>query len=214
MAVATVPFVTSFVTLTPKREDGGHIDFVSEPNLSFVPPPPVLTAAVTTTVIAEASSTSVLGAGAELATQVYHRLLWIPPSIGAAGPDIAGPSHPLGTGLLADTFYVSQEMDSETLRQIYVPKWNMVNESVLDDPDVCRSLVDQLALPELFSQHYGMDYEQLFVEFNVGAARQTCLSAEVRMRFEHNLKERKRLEEKFAKQVDLMKKKDAEIANL
>ncbi|GKD04034.1 hypothetical protein Tco_1179008 [Tanacetum coccineum] len=42
-------------------------------------------------------------------------------------------------------------MDSDTLRQIYVPKWNVVNESVLDDPDVCRSLVDQLA-PGLFSQ--------------------------------------------------------------
>ncbi|GJZ83468.1 hypothetical protein Tco_0648641 [Tanacetum coccineum] len=69
-------------------------------------------------------------------------------------------------------------MDSETLRQIYVPKWNVVNESVLDDPDVCRSLVDQLALHGLFSQLRGIDYDQLFAEFNVGAARQTCLGAE------------------------------------
>ncbi|GJW89523.1 hypothetical protein Tco_0164863 [Tanacetum coccineum] len=91
-------------------------------------------------------------------------------------------------------------MDSETLRQIYVPKWNVVNESVLDDPDVCCSLVDQLAPPGLFSQLHDMDYDQLFAEFNVGAARQTCLGAEVRMRFERYLRERKRLEGKCAKQ--------------
>ncbi|GJT68194.1 hypothetical protein Tco_1019674 [Tanacetum coccineum] len=42
--------------------------------------------------------------------------------------------------------------------------------SALDDPDVCRSLVDQLAPPALFSQLHSMDYEQLFAEFNVGAS--------------------------------------------
>nr|GFA08828.1 hypothetical protein [Tanacetum cinerariifolium] len=31
------------------------------------------------------------------------------------GPDITGPSQPVGTELSADTFYVSQDMDSETL---------------------------------------------------------------------------------------------------
>ncbi|GKC75335.1 hypothetical protein Tco_1126109 [Tanacetum coccineum] len=34
----------------------------------------------------------------------------------------------------------------------------------------------------------------LFAEFNVGAARQTCLGAEVRMRSEHNIREMKRFE--------------------
>ncbi|GJS57934.1 hypothetical protein Tco_0652718 [Tanacetum coccineum] len=113
----------------------------------------------------------------------------------------------LGTG-------VELEMDSETLRQIYVPKWNVVNESVLDDPDVCRSVVDQLAPPGLFSQLRDIDYDQLFVEFNVGAARQTCLGAEVRMRSEHNLRERKRFERRCARQVDLLKEREVEIANL
>ncbi|GJS10669.1 hypothetical protein Tco_0367465 [Tanacetum coccineum] len=88
------------------------------------------------------------------------------------------------------------------------------NESVLDDPDVCRSLVDQLAPPGLFSQLRGMDYDQLFSEFNVGAVRQTCLGAEVRMRFEHTLRERKRLEGRCSRQVNVMKEKDVEIANL
>ncbi|GKE65195.1 hypothetical protein Tco_1519356, partial [Tanacetum coccineum] len=92
-------------------------------------------------------------------------------------------------------------MDSETLCQIYVPKWNMVNESVLDDPNVCRSVVDQLVPHGLFFQLCDMDYDQLFAEFNVGAARQTCLGAEVKMRSEHNLRERKRFERRCARQV-------------
>ncbi|GKD20750.1 hypothetical protein Tco_1222453, partial [Tanacetum coccineum] len=43
-------------------------------------------------------------------------------------------------------------LDSETLHQEYVPRWNVINESALDDPDVFRNLVDQLAPPLLFSQ--------------------------------------------------------------
>ncbi|GKB95930.1 hypothetical protein Tco_0982067 [Tanacetum coccineum] len=74
---------------------------------SFIPPPPVMTAAVTTTVIADVSSAPVLGAGAELATQVHQSIFSDSASIGATRPDIAGPSHPAGTELFADTFYVS-----------------------------------------------------------------------------------------------------------
>nr|GEV55874.1 RNA-directed DNA polymerase, eukaryota [Tanacetum cinerariifolium] len=193
---AIVPFITSPVTPTAKHEGCGDIDSVFGPKLcihhlsewSSVPPPPVMTAAVTTTVIAGASSSPILGAGAELANQVYHSLFANSAFIG--GPDIAGPFSPADTELFADTFYGSQEIESETIRRIY------------------------LAPPRLFSQLRGMDYDKLFVEFNVGASRQTCLGAEVRMRFEHNLRERKRLEGICARQVNLMKEKDAEIANL
>ncbi|GKB16390.1 hypothetical protein Tco_0850313 [Tanacetum coccineum] len=59
-----------------------------------------------------------------------------------------------------------------------------------------------------------MDYEQLFAEFNVGAARQTCLGAEVRMRLEHEIRGRKRFEGKCAIQDGWLKERDAEIASL
>ncbi|GKB22084.1 hypothetical protein Tco_0856007, partial [Tanacetum coccineum] len=55
-------------------------------------------------------------------------------------------------------------------------------ESAFDDLDVCHSLVDQLSPPVLFSQLRGMDYDQLFAEFNVGAARQTCVSTELSLK--------------------------------
>nr|GEV11031.1 hypothetical protein [Tanacetum cinerariifolium] len=78
-----------------------------------------------------------------------------------------------------DSTSIGMDMDSETLRQIYVPKLNVVNESALNDPDVYHSLVDQLAHPVIFSKLHGMDYEKLFMDFNVGAVRQTCLGAKV-----------------------------------
>ncbi|GKD33827.1 hypothetical protein Tco_1249336, partial [Tanacetum coccineum] len=60
-----------------------------------------------------------------------------------------------------------------------------------------------------------MDYDQLFAEFNVGAARQTCLSTEVRLRFEHNLRERKKFERKCARQRQICQRiEDTDIASL
>ncbi|GKG45007.1 hypothetical protein Tco_0495085, partial [Tanacetum coccineum] len=67
-------------------------------------------------------------------------------------------------------------VDSETLRQTYIPKWNVTNDSDL----------------VLFSQLCSIDYEQLFIEFNVEAARQTRLSSKVRLRLKHELRGRKR----------------------
>ncbi|GJR30038.1 hypothetical protein Tco_1106270 [Tanacetum coccineum] len=173
-AVATVPFVTSSMTFTPEREGGGHTDYVFGPNLrthhlaerfvistnssqhsstndanaeityivrSSIPPPPIMTAVVAATAVADISSASVLGPGTEPAIQSIFADFASPST---AGPDTAGPSIPRGIELSANTFYVSQEMDSETLHQIYVPKWNVINDSTLDDPEVCRSMVDQL----------------------------------------------------------------------
>ncbi|GJS65027.1 hypothetical protein Tco_0679591 [Tanacetum coccineum] len=170
VAATTVPFVTSSMTLTPEREGAVILSNAADAEVSsivrsLVPDPPIMTTTVATTVVAAASSVPVPRADDE---PVHASIFADSTSADTVEPDIAGPSQPAGTELSADTFYVSQDMDSETLRQIYVPKWNVVNESALDDPDVCRSLVDQLAPPVLFSQLRGMDYDQLFAEFNAG----------------------------------------------
>ncbi|GJU52087.1 hypothetical protein Tco_1221642 [Tanacetum coccineum] len=176
---------------------------------SSAPPPPVITVADVVTAVADTSSAPALGASTE---PVHASIFADSASPSAAGPDTAGPSYPHSTNISSDNFYVSQEMDSETLQQIYVPKWNVINNYALDYPKVCGSMIDQLAPPGFFSQLRGMDYDQLFAEFNVGAAHQTCLSAEVRLRSEHNYRERKKFERKCQRQTDLLKEKDAEIA--
>ncbi|GKC40166.1 hypothetical protein Tco_1052550, partial [Tanacetum coccineum] len=173
-AVPTSPFITSsypterFVVLSdsPCHSSSNAADAeVSSVVRPHIPDPPIMTTAIATTVVAAASYFLVPRAGDE---PVHASIFADSTSAGTVGPDIASPSQPASTELSTDTFYVSQDMDSEMLRQIYVPKWNMVIESALNDPDVCRSLVDQLAPLVLFSQLRGMDYDQLFAEFKLG----------------------------------------------
>ncbi|GJR77403.1 hypothetical protein Tco_0089768 [Tanacetum coccineum] len=61
---------------------------------------------------------------------------------------------------------------------------------------------------------HGMDYYELFVEFNVGTARQTCLSSEIRLQLEHELRSRKKFDDKCVMQDGWLKERDAEIATL
>nr|GEX64688.1 transposase (putative), gypsy type [Tanacetum cinerariifolium] len=218
-AAATMPFVTSFVTLTPERECGDNTDSIFGPNLwtqrlakrfvissdsshhsstndadvkvtsvvrSSASTPPLMTAAVATTAIAGVTFASVLRVGTE---PVHASMFANFASIGEVGQDITGLSNHDRTELSADTFYVSHEMGYETLQQVYVPKWNVINDSCLDDPE-------------------------LFAEFNVEVARQPCFSAEVRLRSEHNYRERKKFERKCQRQTDLLKEKVDEIASL
>nr|GEW22523.1 hypothetical protein [Tanacetum cinerariifolium] len=126
------------------------------PPSSSVMPPLVMTMAVTTTIIVSTSSALVLRADAELVTQVYQ-------------------------SPFANSTFI--EMNSKTLCQIYVPKCNVVNESVLDDPD-------------------------LFSEFNVGVSRQTCVFAKVRMWSEHNLRERKRFKRRCVRELNSLKERN------
>ncbi|GKC69991.1 hypothetical protein Tco_1115874 [Tanacetum coccineum] len=79
------------------------------------------------------------------------------------------------------------------LQKVYVPQWSVINGSRLDDGCTCREIVDKFAPPMFFASIHGMDHDQLFTEFNVGAARQMSLSVEVRMRAKYNIRERRRL---------------------
>ncbi|GKC45615.1 hypothetical protein Tco_1063337 [Tanacetum coccineum] len=54
------------------------------------------------------------------------------------------------------------------------------NADAADDSYVCRDLTDRLAPPALFLQLYAMDYDQLYTEFNVGAARQAAEAIRLR----------------------------------
>nr|GEY79894.1 transposase (putative), gypsy type [Tanacetum cinerariifolium] len=84
--------------------------------------------------------------------------------------------------VLHSIFRDSASTDSETLRQIYIPKWNVTNDYALDEPDIFP--------------------------------RQTCLSSEVRLRLEHELRGGKEFEDKCAMQAGWLKERYAKIANL
>ncbi|GJS23449.1 hypothetical protein Tco_0452081 [Tanacetum coccineum] len=66
-------------------------------------------------------------------------------------------------------------------------------------------MVDEFAPPKFFASVRGMEHDQLFAEFNVGAARQMTLSVEVRMHAEYNIKAKRRLKTVVEDQTEVLK---------
>ncbi|GJX15448.1 hypothetical protein Tco_0216280 [Tanacetum coccineum] len=97
---------------------------------------------------------------------------------------------------------VKPSLFSTDFFSVWVPSRAWTNRVPLDNGRVCCEMVDEFAHPKFFASVCGMENDQLFTEFNVGAARQISLSAKVRMRAEYNVKEKQR-EAKVAKAIRL-----------
>ncbi|GJX63737.1 hypothetical protein Tco_0296637 [Tanacetum coccineum] len=235
--VPSLPFVTSSVSTTPEREDERHTDTLAGANLRTVTAPqrfvissdsshhsgthiaetevdslirssaPAMTTATTVTVTAGA------------ATVVKETV--VKPSLFATGSSSVGGTESIPVGfsdLTGNDFLVGDirtviDPDSD-LQKVYVPRWNVTNGSRLDDNRDCREMVDEFAPPKFFASVRGMEHDQLFAEFNVGAARQMTLSAEVRMRAEYNIKEKRRLKSVVDDQAEVLKVKEEEVKDL
>ncbi|GKB04435.1 hypothetical protein Tco_0832578 [Tanacetum coccineum] len=185
----------------PSQESEGFLDSSARTNLRIcttVESSSALAIPVDTT----AAATTSTGAAAttKLATDV--------------NPDLAGPSHPEESEGSDDSFYSPTTLDPSEAKRWYVPRWSITNDSLLDDGFSCRTLVDRVAPPAFFSALRSMDYDQLYTEFNVGAARQVCLGAEVRSRAEHELELKEKLRVKYAARGRLLEEKDLEILKL
>ncbi|GJY87443.1 hypothetical protein Tco_0502071 [Tanacetum coccineum] len=137
MAVPTSPFITSSFNAADVKYHFVRLIFRSSIMSHQMP---------CTTVVAAASYFLVPRAGDE---PVHASIFLDSTSAGTVGPDIARPSQPASTELSIDTFYVSQDMDSEMLRQ--------------------------LCLMEML--WYG-SFDRLFAKFIIGLQRQTCLGTE------------------------------------
>ncbi|GKC08863.1 gypsy type transposase [Tanacetum coccineum] len=234
--IPVLPFVTSFVSATPEREGEDHIDSVTGLNLRTISAPqrfvissdsshhsganiaeaevdsfarpfvPIITAATTVTLTS--------GPAAVIQEKT------VKPSVFAADSSSAGgdPNAGVFSDLTGSDFLVSgirTVIDPEfDLQKVYVPRWSVTNVSRLDDGRVCREMVDEYAPPKFFASIRGMDHDQLFTEFNVVAARHVSLSAEVRMRDEYNIKEKRKLKTVVDEQSDLLKVREGEIESL
>nr|GEV06965.1 transcription initiation factor IIB-2 [Tanacetum cinerariifolium] len=94
-------------------------------------------------------------------------------SAGGVNANAASVSRLKKTSTSSYSSYASQSLDTKTMHRVYIPRWKVTNDSTLNDPYVCRNLTDCLAPPALFAQLHVIDYDQLYYEFNVGAAWQT-----------------------------------------
>ncbi|GKB88703.1 hypothetical protein Tco_0960975 [Tanacetum coccineum] len=185
----------------PSQESEGFLDSSARTNLRIcatVESSSALVIPVDTT----AAATTSTGAAAttRLATDV--------------DPDLAGPSHPEESEGSDDSFYAPTTLDPSEAKRWYVPRWSITNDSLLDDGFSCRTLVDHVAPHTFFSALRSMDYDQLYTKFNVRAARQVCLGAEVRSRAEHELELKEKLRVKYAARGRLLEEKDLEILEL
>ncbi|GKA28212.1 hypothetical protein Tco_0714380 [Tanacetum coccineum] len=219
-AVATLPLITSSVSATPEHEGGDPTDSVTGSNLRTIGPSERFIISLDSSHCSSTNATKVevdsyIRSTASLPVMTEAV---ITTNIDSA-PSLLVPEAKLQLRLLLRPkilFFMIPvlQINSETLHEVFVPQWNVPNDTLLDDHDVSWEFINHLAPLVLFSQIPKMDYHYLFMEFNVGTARQASLNAEVRMRTEYYLSKRKRLESECENQDELMKGKDAEIETL
>nr|GEU55541.1 reverse transcriptase domain-containing protein [Tanacetum cinerariifolium] len=123
-AAATMPFVTSYVTLTPKHEGGDYTDSVTGPNMrtqkpterSSIPDPAILTTVVVTMVVVDASA-PVPRVGHELGTgHVHPSIFSYSASLTIAEVDVAGPFQPAEIVGLKAKLSLKEDVAAEAIR--------------------------------------------------------------------------------------------------
>ncbi|GJZ94814.1 hypothetical protein Tco_0667017 [Tanacetum coccineum] len=176
---ATIHLVTSSVALIPEHEGSEYADSISAANVHTRRP------AKRFVISSDTHDSNANAADDEVSSIVRYTVpsstVLIPAILTTtiATTVVTGTSIPRPRDVNEAT-HASIFADSTSAA--YVPKWDVLNDSLLDDSNVCRSVVDQLAPPVFFLQLCAMEYDQLLSEFNVGAARQIMLSDEVRIR--------------------------------
>ncbi|GKD75308.1 hypothetical protein Tco_1333590 [Tanacetum coccineum] len=207
--IPTLPFVTSSVSSTPEREGEDHTDSVA--NLQTFGPPPRFVISPDSSHhlganFAEAEVDFVVKSSARVITTITTVTTTIDaatavkeaptrPSLFGAGLSSAGRTDPTPGGF-------SDVSGSDFL---------IGDIRTVVDPDFD---LQKFARLNFFASIRGMEHDHLFTEFNVGAARQVALSAEVRMRAEYNIKEKRRLRSVVDEQTEPLKVRDGEIENL
>ncbi|GJZ84526.1 hypothetical protein Tco_0649865 [Tanacetum coccineum] len=196
---ATVPLVTSFMTPTPEREGGDHTDSVPGPNLYTKP------AAVRFVISSDLSHHSGTHAMDVEVSSLVRSTVSDPPVMTAAVTTTSIVETPLVLVSKVTIKPVNPTLFGDSMS---TSEPDGAGHSSLIHPEL--SVYSFYAIQDLNPK----TLHRLYTEFNVGAACQTCLSAEVRMRAEHTLRKKKILEEDCTQQTNLLKEKDVEIASL
>nr|GEW40731.1 hypothetical protein [Tanacetum cinerariifolium]GEW43505.1 hypothetical protein [Tanacetum cinerariifolium] len=207
--VPTLPFVTSSVFII--SSDSSH---TSGANIAEAEVDSIIRssapAIATVTTVTSAINTEAAATRAHVA-----------PSLFGVGSSSTGRSDSVpgrfsddsGSDFLIGGIRTVVDPDSD-LQKVYVPRWSVTNGFGLDDSRICREMLDEFSPPRFFASVRGMDHDQLFTEFNVGAARHISLNAEVRMHAEYNIREKRKLRAVVDEQAELLKAKDGEIESL
>ncbi|GJW49541.1 hypothetical protein Tco_0090892 [Tanacetum coccineum] len=202
--IPTLPFVTSSVSATLERKNENHADSVTGPNLRTICAPQRFVISSDSSHhsganIAEAEVDSIVRSFTPIIVTVVTATVDaaataketpVKPSLFGVGSSSAGGTNPTPGGF-------SDVSGSDFLiggiRSVVEPDFD---------------------LQKFFASIRGMEHDQLFTKFNVGAARQVSLSAEVRMRAEYNIKEKRKLRAVVEDKDILLKAKGEEVDSL
>ncbi|GJZ52441.1 hypothetical protein Tco_0606956 [Tanacetum coccineum] len=193
--VPTLPFMKSSVFAIPEREGEDHTDFVAGTTLRNISPPQRFSISSDSSHHSSANVTE---------AEVDSVVSGVSSSAGGADHTIGGFSELTGSDFIVSGIRTVISLDTD-LQKVYVPQWSITNGSRLDDGCVCPKMMDKFAPLKFFTSIRGMEHDQLFIEFNVRAARQMSLSAEVTMHAEYNIKEKRRLKFVVDEQTELLK---------
>ncbi|GJX91927.1 hypothetical protein Tco_0345253 [Tanacetum coccineum] len=136
---------TNLVTNFPRAEDESIIR-----GLLWFSPPVYLKRkkeAVITTHVASIPFVTAPESGTKVITPVHDSMFQDSESTGMVRPDTAGSSHLPGKELSLRSWVV----DSESLHEVFVPRWNIPNDSLLDNLDASKEFIDHLAPLVLFA---------------------------------------------------------------
>nr|GEU45680.1 U-box domain-containing protein 15 [Tanacetum cinerariifolium] len=162
-SIPTLPIVTASVSTTPEREDE---DIRTSSSTLVMTTATTVTSTVDSTLVAKEKP-------------IKPSLFVVDSSsTGGADPNTGVFSDLTGSNFLVGGIRTVIGPDTD-LQKVYVPQWSVTNGSRLDDGRVCHEMVDEFAPPKFFTSVRGMKHDQLFTKFNVRAARQMSLSAEI-----------------------------------
>ncbi|GJX93381.1 hypothetical protein Tco_0347967 [Tanacetum coccineum] len=207
--IPNLPFVTSYVSATPKHEDEVNTnsatclnlrtigapqrfvisldsshhsgDNIAEAEVDSFARPSVLLMRVATTV------TSTVDQATTVKEKFVEFSVFGGDSFGGgADHTVGGFSDLTGSDFIVGGIRTVISTDTD-LQKVYVPQWSVTNGSRLDDGRTCREMVDEFAPPKFFA------------------------SIRVRMHAEYNIRERRRLNSVVEEKNSLLKARNVEI---
>nr|GEZ14659.1 hypothetical protein [Tanacetum cinerariifolium] len=216
--VSTLPFITSSISATPEHEGEDHTDFVTGLNLRTIGAPQRFVISSDSshhsgTNVAEAEVDFLIKSSIPVMTTVTIVTLMVDPAVVAKEK----PDEPSLFGA-ASSSAGAQEIQAWNRNGTNPATGSFTDLSSIDFlVGGIRTVINpdsDLQKTYFFASIREMKHDQLFTEFNVRAACQMSLSAEVRMRAEYNVRERRRRKSVVEKKDELLKARDEEIKNL
>nr|GEU38705.1 hypothetical protein [Tanacetum cinerariifolium]GEU38718.1 hypothetical protein [Tanacetum cinerariifolium] len=119
-----------------------------------------------------------------------------------------------GQGSPVDDFYDSQTIDSTTAQNIYVYNGDVTNNARMDDPVMCKSLVDYVPLPRYWASLHNLSDTDFLDRVNLNSAQHVCMVFELRICYEHEITIRQKFKKKFTDSSEVIQQRDAEIVEL